>query len=353
MRRSILALVVASTLALASPGARAADESSGAGNAASAARCSVVLLPDPHKTDFPLLYQPRHDELTIEAGYLGSSFPFESAVETTLMYSFAPLDEVWHFGLRAGMNAGRWGSDERGPVGLALGARVAVDLARPLNGVLAVYTFAQADAILLASEGDAVLRPALGLGVRAARAIGLEANGNTVIALGDAFANGDRLAGGLGVTLNFDLCTLGSFCDETPPQQMTVDLTSQLYQAAAHVATRVQNDPAQHKDLCAAVDAALDASHHPSSDPGDSTGPFLLGLAAGVSDPTLKNELSALVQLHAGLRDQLANPTSGTRIQSRLAAQKGHVLVDDCVYSPFPVELRAQLGCEPPSTVSP
>jgi hypothetical protein len=353
MNRSLLALAVTCTIALASPRARAAGESPGTDNAASAAQCSVALLPDPHKTDFPLLYQPRHDELTLEVGYLASSFPFESALETTLMYSFAPLDEVWHFGLRAGMNAGRWGSDERGPVGLALGARVAVDLRRPLNGLLAVYIFAQADTILLASDGDAVLRPAFGVGVRAARAIGLEVNGNTVIALGDPFANGDRVAGGFGVTLNFDLCVLGSFCDETPPKQTTVDLTSQLYQAAANVATRVQNNPTQHKDLCAAVDAALDASHHPSSDPGDSTGPFLQGLVTGVTDPALKSALSTLAQLHANLREQLVNPTSGTRIQSRLAAQKGHVLVDDCVYSPFPVELRAQLGCEPPSPASP
>jgi hypothetical protein len=341
MRPPILAaLAVTCALVSASFPAAAGDTGS------TPTTCSVKALPDAHETDFPLLYSPRHDELTVEVGYLGSSFPFESSVETTLMYSFAPFDEQWHFGLRAGVNAGRWGSDDRGPVGLALGARVAADLARPLSGVLAVYAFGQADAIVLAKDGDPVLRPALGLGVRVVRAIGLEANGNAVFSLGDAFANGDRVAGGFGLALNVDICAFLSVCEETAPKPTTVDLTTSLYSAAAAIATQSQKNPAAQADLCKAVGVALDATRYPPSDPGDSTGAFIAGVQANVSDAALKAALHGLGELNASLRYQLVDPANGSRIQSRLQAQKGHVLADECVYAPFPVELRAKLGCE-------
>jgi hypothetical protein len=315
----------------------------GAPSMADDARCSIAVLPAPHATEFPLLYPPRHWELTLEVGYLGSSFPVVSAVETTLMYTFAPFDQRWHFGLRAGLTAGRWGSDERGPVGLGLGVRVAQDFARPMSGVIGLYWLAQADAILFATDGDPALRPAAGLGIRVARAIGFEATFSPLVSLGDAFSEGgSRFNGGFGVALDVDACAFFSVCNEHLPAPTTVDLTPQLYAAAARIA---QDGVAQKPALCSAVELALDARRYPPVDEGDSTGAFLAGLVAEVTDPTLKAQLETLRARHASLRDQLVNPKTGSRVNARWAAQVDRQLVNECVYVPFPVEIRAAFGC--------
>jgi hypothetical protein len=332
MRRHTLAACAAALAFTANPRAGVADD----------AKCSIALLPDPHPTEFPLLYSPRHDELTLEAGYLGSSYPVVSALETTLTYSFAPFDQRWHFGLRAGLTAGRWGSDERGPVGLGLGARVAQDFARPLSGVLGIFWLAQADVILFAADGDPVLRPAAGLGVRVARALGLEGTFSPLISLGAPFSGNSAFNGGFGIALHVDFCAFASFCNETVPSPTTVDLTPQLYSAAQRIAVAYA---AQKPALCSAVELALDASKYPPVDEGDSTGAFLTAVAENVSDPGLKAQLAALVAKHVSLRDQLVNPKTGSRVNARWAAQSNHLLVNDCIYSPFPVEIRAAFGC--------
>jgi hypothetical protein len=329
---ALAACATAVALLTANPRAGVADD----------ARCSIALLPEPHATAFPLLYSPRHDELTLEAGYLGSSFPVVSALETTLMYSFAPFDQRWHFGVRAGMTAGRWGSDERGPVGLGFGARVAEDFWRPMSGVLGIYWLAQADAILFAADGDPVLRPAAGLGLRVARALGLEGTFSPLVSLGEPFSGDSSFNGGFGIALHVDACAVFSFCNETAPSPTAVDLTPQLYSAAQGIALAYASEkPA----LCNAVELALDARQYPPIDQGDSTGAFLAGVAANVADPGLKAQLLALVAKHASLRDQLVNPKTGSRVNARWAAQSSRSLVDECIYSPFPIEIRAAFGC--------
>jgi hypothetical protein len=333
MRRHALAACAAAFVALTSnPRAGVADD----------ARCSIALLPEPHPTEFPLLYPPRHDELTLEVGYLGSSFPVVSAVETTLTYSLAPFDQRWHFGLRGGMTAGRWGSDERGPVGLGLGARVAWDFARPLSGVLGIYLLAQGDVILLAADGDPVLRPAAGLGIRVARSLGLEGTFSPLVSLGAPFSGDSRYNGGFGVAMHFDACAFFAFCNESVPSSTAVDLTPQLYSAAQSIA---RSYAAEKPALCNAVELALDARQYPPVDEGDSARAFLAAVAANVADPALKAQLQALVAKHDSLRDQLVNPKTGSRVNARWAAQSDRLLVNECIYSPFPVEIRAAFGC--------
>jgi hypothetical protein len=332
MRRQALAVCAAAVALAANSRAVGADD----------AKCSIAVLPEPHPTEFPLLYSPRHDELTLEVGYLGSSFPVVSAVETTLTYSFAPFDQRWHFGLRAGMTAGRWGSDERGPVGLGLGARVAQDFSRPMSGVLGIFWLAQADVILFAADGDPVLRPAVGLGLRVARALGLEGTFSPLVSLGAPFSGDSAFNGGFGIALHVDACAFFSVCNEKVPSPTTVDLTPQLYSAAQSIAVAYA---AQKPALCSAVELALDARQYPPVDEGDSTGAFLAGVAANVTDPGLKAQLMALASKHASLRDQLVNPRTGSRVNARWAAQSNHSLVNECIYSPFPVEIRAAFGC--------
>jgi hypothetical protein len=282
------------------------------------------------------------DELTLEAAYLGSSAPVKSAIEATLMYSLAPDDEVWHFGVRAGLTAGEWGADGRGPVGLSGGLRVAVDVARPMTSVLGLYLFGQADAIVLASSGDPVLRPALGLGLRAARTIGVEVAFEPLISLGAPFEGNDHVAGGFSFGLSFDFCAIGSWCQEPPQTQTDVDLTPAAYAAAQSL---VPADVAGKQALCAAVNDALDAERHPPADANDPTATFLAVLVQDVPDPVLKKKLQGLADLHASSRAELL----ASRAEARKVAQEavpGRLLKDHCVYSPFPVELRTQFGCD-------
>ncbi len=304
--------------------------------------CKTDIAPQPQPTEFPLLYPPRHDELTLEAAYVASSLPLRSAFESTLMYSFAPFDQRLHVGARVGFVSGDWGADERGPVALGLGARVALDVWRPLSGILGVYALAQADVLLLAERGDDVLRPAIGAGVRVARAVGLEATFEPLISLGSPFAKGDSIAGGFGLGLSFDFCGIGGWCNETGPTTADVDLTPALYDAAAGI---TPTDPATHAVLCQAVEAALDPGHYAPHDDIDATEAFLRGLAENVTEPVLRAKLAALTAQHRALRQKLL----ASRNAARGAAAQDRVLAEHCLYSPLAVELRSQLGCDPAS----
>jgi hypothetical protein len=272
---------------------------------------TLALLPEPHASDFPLLYSPRHDELTLGVGYVSSSLPMRSAVETTAMYSLALDDQRIAFGARAGVTAGRWGADDRGPVALGLGARFAIDLARPMGDVLAVYAFLQGDFLLFADQGNDALRAALGLGVRIARAVGLEASAAPIVSLGGPFAGEDRVAGGFAVGLSLDFCAIGGWCNETPK-------------------------------AVSQVETALDAARYPARDGVDATEAFLNGVMENTSDAATRAKLALLVGHHRAWRKQLVD----SREAQRCAAAEGRTLAEHDVYSPFPVEIRTYFGCD-------
>ena len=300
---------------------------------------TVALLAEPSQSDFPLLYPPRHDELTLEVGYVGSSFPMRSAVETTAMYSLAFDDQKIAVGARAGVTAGRWGADDRGPVALGLGARFAIDLWRPMGDVVSVYSFVQGDFLLLANRGDDVLRAALGLGVRIARAVSLEASASPLVSLGAPFAGSDRVAGGFSVGLSLDFCALGGYCNEKPKAAAQVDWTQELYAEAAALAPR---DLPTRTQLCSAVATALDAARYPAHDSIDATEAFLNGVVENTSDAVTRAKLEALVVHHRARRKQLVD----RREAARCAAAEGRALAEQDAYSPFPVEIRTYFGCD-------
>jgi hypothetical protein len=302
-------------------------------------QCRVDILPKAQETEFPLLYQPRHDELTLEARYLGSSLPVLSAVGFGLMYSFAPFDQQLHLGLRAGGTAGEWGSDRRHPIALTLGGRVAVDFLRPMNGVFDLYALVQADALLFAAHGDPVLRPGAGVGVRVVRTIGLELTFDPLVSLGTEFANGEKFVGGFGVGLSYDFCTFGGFCDEETHLVTEHDLTKKLY---ATVVTIAPKDEIKRQILCAAVAVALDATRYHPHDDIDSTEAFIRGIAENLTDPTLRADIEKLRTEHVAWRTQRAK----SRAAARTAAAAGHDIAEHCVYEPFPQEIRATFGCD-------
>jgi hypothetical protein len=306
---------------------------------ADAAQCNVEPLPTPHATELPLLYEPRHDELTLEARYLGSSMPVVSAFDFGLRYSYAPFDQRLHLGLKAGGTAGEWGSDRRGPIALTLGGRVAFDFARLMTGVVDVYVLAETDALLLTKHGDPVLRPGAGLGVRVARQIGVEATFNPLIALGDAFRNREKFDGGFGIGVSYDLCTFGTFCDETSRTSTEHDLTPQFYAAATAVKPP---EIARQAALCDAVAQALDASRYRPHDKIDSMDAFLRGVAENLTDKPLQDAVNALRDKHEAWR----NDWTKSHDAERVAAADGHELTKHCVYEPFPLELKSLFGCQ-------
>ncbi|HVW25684.1 MAG TPA: hypothetical protein VHC69_09955 [Polyangiaceae bacterium] len=306
---------------------------------ADATQCGVDPLPTPHQTELPLLYEPRHDELTLEARYLGSWMPVVSSFDFGLRYSYAPFDQRLHLGLEAGGTAGEWGSDRRGPIALTIGGRVAYDFARLMTGVVDLYVLAEADALVLAKHGDPVLRPGVGLGLRVDRSIGVEATFNPLISLGDAFADGEKFDGGFGIGVSYDFCTLGTFCDEKSRTSIEHDLTPQFYAAAADVKPA---EIVRQAALCDAVARALDAARYHPHDKIDSMDAFLRGVAENLTDKPLQDAVNALRNEHIAW----LNDWTKSHEAERVAAADGHQLTEHCVYEPFPLELKSLFGCQ-------
>jgi hypothetical protein len=332
MKRQTLLAAVALGALLPAAGPASAEETS----------CRVDALPTPKETQFPLLYQPRHDELTLEAGYRGSSFPMRSAFGFGATYNLALSDQRWHLGVRAVGALGSWGADGRGPFGFGAGLRVAHDLVRPLSGVVDVYALVQADALLAVVHGDPVVRPSLGLGVRAARTVALEASFDPLFAVGSPFDRDTRIAGGFGIVAAFDLCALGSWCNESPKTPTDLDLTLRMYDAASRTTPK---DDARHDALCKAIELGLDAAKYPPHDQVDPTKAFLDGALDNVADDDTKKALRGLIEKHVAWRKQLLE----SREKARWAAAVGRQLEVHCIYSPFPVEIRSAFGCPGPA----
>lgn len=303
------------------------------------AQCKLERLPTPHETALPLLYEPRHDELVLDARYLGSYMPVVSAFDFGLRYSFAPFDQRLHLGVRVGGTAGEWGSDRRGPIALTVGARVAYDVRRFMTGVVDLYVLAEADVLLFSKYGDPVLRPGAGLGIRVGRTLGVEATFNPLVALGPAFAHGERIDGGFGIGLSYDLCTLGSFCNEESRTSVEHDLTPDMYAAVAAVKPA---EIARQAALCDAVTRALDASRYRPHDKIDSTQAFLRGVEENLADATLRARVTALEKQHVTWRKAWEK----SHATEREAAADGQELAEHCVYEPFPLEIAALFGCQ-------
>jgi hypothetical protein len=323
-----IALVAAFVLVPPTGNARAEDD----------AMCKRDRLPAPNKTEFPLLYEPRHDELPIYVRYMGSSGPVLSALDFGLGYGFAPFDQRLHLGLTAGGTAGEWGSDRRGPIALTLGARVAVDVWRPMTGVIDMYLLLESQFLLLAKTGDPVLRPGAGLGFRVGRMIGIEATFNPLVSLGDSFAQGDEFEPGFGIGVSYDFCNVGTFCNETSRTMKEHDLTPEFYRAAGQIRPA---DAAKQAALCSAVVVALDAGRYRPRGKIDSTEAFLRGVEENLADPALKNAVHGLRDKHK----QSRSDWSKSHDEERSRAADGLQIAEHCVYEPFPVELRSMFGC--------
>jgi hypothetical protein len=325
-------------IAIAERGALAQSHSCKPNDTSDACMCAKDTAAPGPTTEFPLLYSPREHELSFEAGYSASSFPLKSALDLTLMYSFAPFDQRLQLGARIGMTAGRWGADDRGPVALRAGARVTGDFARPLSGILDIYTFLQGDVLLLAHEGDDVLRPELGLGLRAGRVISFEAGFAPLVSLGAPFTRGDSVAGGFAFGISLDFCGLGSACNESVPTSKQVDYTQQLYDAASNL-----TKDSIGTGLCKAVSIALDGARYAPHDSVDATEAFLRGVAANETDASVKQGVEELARKHAVWRQKLVdNRDAGLEAQAN-----GRVILQSCTYAPLPAELRTAMGCDP------
>jgi hypothetical protein len=303
--------------------------------------CKRDVLPAPHETEFPLLYEPRHDELTIYARYMGSYAPVLSAVDFGVGYGFAPLDQRLHLGLTAGGTAGEWGSDRRGPLALTLGARVAYDLWRKMTGVIDIYAVVESQFLLFSRTGDPVFRPGAGAGIRVGRMLGVEATFSPLVSLGDSFARGEKFDAGFGIGVSYDFCNLGSFCNETSRTMTEHDLTPKFYEAAAEIRP---TDLTKQAALCKAVSLALDAGRYHPHDDIDSTEAFLRGLEANLDDLALKTAVHGLRAKHQTSRDDW----NAGHDKERSAAADGLQIAEHCVYEPSPMELQSLFGCEGP-----
>jgi hypothetical protein len=299
-------------------------------------------------TQFPL-YSPRAFEFWGKVGELGDwGSPGSMRPAGYLGLEGAlPFDEQRiRLSLGADFILGHWGDDAHSFLGMQ--AAAAFRWSPLMDDVFDGYLIVRpADFLFAWNSATTAYRPGLGVGVRVARTVELEATGDALIALDHAFAGGERVAPGLDVTLGFDICFPLSCNQPTPPKLIQVSLACNLYNEAQRVCSRVPDRAA----LCAAVFTAMDANRPlgpGETQPADPIASFLLS-AQGLLPDTAKSTMDSVINENQALISRVGE----AQTHERGYAQKGARPVDHCSYAPTAIELRDAFGCLADGGVTP
>jgi hypothetical protein len=305
--------------------------------------CDDTRIAPPTVTPYPQ-YGPRNVELWLSAGELGDWASRGSMTPAFVLGAElgVPFDVVQRVRLAAGASAvfGHWGDDAHSLVGLE--TRLDLRASYFMDDLLDLYVLARPIDVMFGwNEARAAYRPGVGLGVRVARRVELEGTLDGIVALGSAFAGGERAGPGMTLSLGFDTCLWG-WCNRSAPQNPAqTSLTCALYDEARSACPSSGGCGA----MCNAVAAAMDASR-PSIAEGararDAIDAFLLGVAQQLSGD-VKDRIDHLRATH----DALLRKLLAAQTDEREAEQVGTGLVDHCSYAPTAIELRDALGCTP------
>jgi hypothetical protein len=337
-------ILCACLLAFASRSARvAADDATPATprtGGAESAQCGGAELEPVPSNGFPLT-PARSRELWTNLGLMGDWSPHASMKPgASVGFEWVPLvnaKQSVRLGLYAGLTFGHVGDESHAVVGGELGPRLR--LSPLINDFFDIYPILKTDLALAIKPWKSVFRPGLGVGVRVLRAVSLEATFDGLVAIGDPFAGGSRLAPGMTIALGFDWCAPYEACNRPPPPPPTQrSLTCELYAQASAVCKR----SAQRAALCEAVAIALDANAVATAERFDAIDAFLEGMLEHAADATLKQELSALQVQHRKLLKKIDD----AREAERKAAQHSAWLPVHCSYAPVAAELREAFGCD-------
>ena len=312
-------------------------------------QCAVTSEPAYPDSSLPLVYAtPRHVEFGAEVRYLGDSLPVQSSIATALVLAYVTRDHWLRLGLRAGFAAGAWGEDGRGPVAGVAGARLAVDVGRLASGLVAFHIPANLDFLFGAKNGDAIARfTVAGIGVNVGRIGSLDLMMDLSSSLGAPFSNGWALAPGLSVAFTVDFCGLGGWCSAAAQTNKEHDVTGKLYDAIrAGVAATPPLAP--HDDICAAIDQAMNIDVYYPRGNIDATTAFLEGVKDNSHSASGKQWLASIIQMHKNFLEQL----NQSRRDMRREMSANKAVTSSCAYSPYPMEIRAAFGCDPPPTPS-
>lgn len=249
-----------------------------------------------------------------------------------------------------GMQLGDWGDGERGLATPELGLVVRGSFL--MDELFDGFVVGRTGFVFgMLEEGPVdhhvAMRASLGAGLRVARFVSLELTYDQAMTLDERFQRGSGTSlytRGTTLSAGLDLCFVAGCRDEEVEPEPR-DRTAEIYQAAADLKVA----PAQRLQLCAAVAAALDADRYHPVWGEDGIEAFLLGI---VKELRLRKQHDLarkvdkqLVQLHQKLRSSRVVSQAWGRHQAR----EGRRLKHPVRYAPVAVELRDNLGCDPPT----
>jgi len=237
--------------------------------------------------------------------------------------------------LFSGVKLGSWADEGHGPFAFVEGARLRVS---PLMwDVFDVYGVVRVD-FDFDPGASSVFRPGLGVGLRAARLLAVEATWDVTFPLGSTFKGTNyprAIPYGISFGALFDAC-FG--CNRVSANPTSRDLACTLYGAAAGV-----KDPVR-ADICSGIPKAMSAYPDPQSASREEDGmkAFLEKLLAEVKGDGAKANVRALVDLHSSLLARWREYEQ----RMTAAAQRARRLTERWTYVPAPTELRAYFGCD-------
>ena len=234
-----------------------------------------------------------------------------------------------------GAKLGAWADEVHGPFAFVEGARLRVS---PwMWDVFDVYGVLRAD-FDLDPGASPVFRPGLGVGLRAARLLAVEATWDVTLPLGSTF-NGTKYPKAIPYGISFGALFDACFnCNRVSASPTNRDLACTLYGAAAGV-----KDPVR-ADICSAIPKAMSAHPDPQSAAREEDGmkTFLESLLAEVKGDGARAKVRALVDLHSSLLARWREYEQ----RMTAAAQHAQRLTEQWNYVPVPTELRAYFGCD-------
>jgi len=344
MSKRALAAVTVSLLALIASSTRA-DE-------ISTKKCELkscppgVALPEP-LPDEGLLPRRRHE---LHAGLTGllnynrgeTHFRFGLLAEATpyIGYGWQAL----RLSVFDSLAFGRIGDARHGGFSNDLGGRLRISTLP--DDVFDLYPLAGGSWLYSTDDGGhSAAHAHLGAGLRLLRVVSFEVTGDLIF--GDFIASGQQVpwVSGVGATVSFDFCSLGSYCDHDKERARQLDRTCELY-GSAHLLCKKAPSGAKTK-LCTALTAALDAERHRKDPAEDATEAYLRATVAELKQQSTRpKRLLRKVRKLARQHRTLSSWRSCGRQQSSCAARADRDLSEMRRYAPFPVELRRAFGCD-------
>lgn len=277
---------------------------------------------------------------------------------------FAPYVPLWLQRFRpaisTGISFGHWGDDRHGLTSFHQGVKARGGFGQ-IGGVLEVYVLSKFMVLWSLGRDDHLeldsgwgLQPGLGLGAQLFGGyLALEGTFDVTIAVGDdGFWPRDEPRpvdatrvepAALSIYLNTDLCVLGNaqWCQHSKRSFKTrvVDVTPRLLLSAQSWAEGLGH--LEHQQLCAAVDASLEAEGEFLGELG-STGAFLGKVEAALQSPSLQQRVADLRKEH----EQLSDCRKRSLRASKEARKSGRALRHKVAYAPYPPDLRNVMRCE-------